>query len=418
MMNFKRQVVCILLAVSMGNLARASVGFGDRNGAPQSPPTAPVSLTSAPNSSTSQSSVVLKNPEPPAVQDVEWLKIPYEKAENEVLALFQRDIVRLEESADSVAVFEVKTVGQLPPSYHKIFRAKLERVLLTSKKIKVKDCTGCEEARLIRTEKGEMRYESESTEPGRATKLSSQLGTDHLLYADLTSTSEDVRLRVRMIDGATGSLTWTKEYSTADIIKTREALTDSGSGDLGTSDSLARVIIGEIAFTTILSPGVSFMPSIDTGSGTSSALLPSFDLFIGEKFDRNRKAFGLQVGAMANLGSSPNQGKPLPWAMKLGPQFRYYFNPYSMTTARWALHFEIGAMISTGVTTPYVGLGPEMSMINRFSLSVMPIFILNADVSDTQILVQQADGSIPSSSPIKTGTFGGFGGVAKVNINW
>src|SRR5690606_18079990 len=124
--------------------------------------------------------------------------IPYDQAENEVLGLFQKDIPLLEDKANDLAIYEVRVSGQLPPSYQKSFRNKLERVFLTSKKLRLKQCTICDESRIHKTESGEIRYEAYSTDPKRPSKVAGVLGVDRLIFSDLTYHSEDLVLRIRM----------------------------------------------------------------------------------------------------------------------------------------------------------------------------------------------------------------------------
>jgi hypothetical protein len=75
-------------------------------------------------------------------------------------------------------------------------------------------------------------------------------------------------------------------------------------------------------------------------------------------------------------------------------------------------------MFSVGLVTAYLGLGFEMAMIRRFSLSFVPLFILPAEVGGGLTLAQQADGSFTTSTGPSQGKFGGVGAMAKFNINW
>ncbi|MGZ3687702.1 MAG: hypothetical protein ACXVBW_05350 [Bdellovibrionota bacterium] len=333
------------------------------------------------------------------------------------MALFQRDLSKLEENVTALAIYEVKTTGRLPPAYHQSVKNKLERVLLTSKKLGLKDCRNCQEARLIKTEDGQVRYEAYSTDNVRMAKIANDIGAGTLLFAEESYTPEDLQLRVRAVSAESGKLEWSKEYSTADVTKTREGLNDAGPDELGHRDALANVVIGEIAFTFELSPGMDFLPSIDGGGGYSLTTMPALDLFIGEKFDRGRKAFGFLLGAALNPGIAPASGTPLTFIAKIAPQFRYCFNPTNVTTARWSLLSELGAMIAPGMATAYAGIGPEITMIRRFSIGVSPIYILPANVASSSNLTQGSDGSFtPSTSSV--GKFGGFGILTRVSVTF
>ena len=56
-------------------------------------------------------------PEPPSADNVEWIRVPFDKAENEVLMLFQRDLAKLEDQTSELAIYEVRTSGRLPKDY-------------------------------------------------------------------------------------------------------------------------------------------------------------------------------------------------------------------------------------------------------------------------------------------------------------
>lgn len=410
------KTAAILTSFGISSLALASTGFGSRKTTTSSASPTAASNAAAQNVPTSWEP-------PPLPEDSEWLRVPFEKAENEVLDLLKRDLSKLEDAAQEVSVYEIKTSGRLPQDYRRDLRAKIERTLLHSKRLKIKQCTACEQARVYRDEKGEVKYESSSTDLSRPAKLASEIGVDHFLYAEMSYTPEDLQLRVRLVEPTSGQIRWTKDYSTADVVKTREGMNDADSDELGHRDSLARVLLGEIAFTTVLSPGVGILPTIDNGSGASMTAYPSFDLFIGEKFDRGRKVFGFLLGGTFTIGNTGgmeenNGSKPLPWALRMAPRFRYVFNPYSMTTARFSIAGEVGGLISTGLATAYVGLGPEIAMINRFSVSLTPLYIFPGTVTGTQVFTQSPDGGFSEAGAKASGKFGGAGILFKASINW
>ncbi len=358
------------------------------------------------------------NSAPPYEPGVEWLRVTFEKAENEVVSLFGRDIPKLEQIATDLVLYEVRLTGALPEGYEKSLRNKLERILLTSKTLRLKDCPSCEQSRLIREADGRLRYEEQNSDPVRPYRLASELGAKHLLFIEVSYTPEDFQLRARLVESSRKEVSWAAEYSTSDVVASREQLVNSGSNSLEQSDALSRVLIGEIAFTTVLAPGVLYMPSINTGSGTSPLFYPSVDLLIGERYDRGRKRFGFIFGAAVNMATGPIRGKPLPFAIRVAPQFRYMFNPYNISSARYSISGELGTVISAGVVTAYIGVGPELTMMQRFSVSLTPMYILPAQVAGSQVLTQQPDGTFQNAPGSDIGKLGGLALMAKGNINW
>ena len=416
-MKMKKSHSALFLALLLPLPALAAVGFGSRHAPeaiePATPESAPVA--DVPVAAPRQNHVPTP---PPSTGDTEWLRVPFEKAENEVLALFSRDVPKLAELTDKIAIFEVRVSGRLPREFSARFRAKLERVLLAEKHLTVKECPGCDQARLVKDASGQLRYEPHSTELGRKAKVASDLGLEHLLVAELDYSPEDLELRVRMVDPSTDRIEWTHDYSTADVTKESEALVETEAGGLAPGDSLARVLIGEIAFTTVLSFGTAFVPSIEAGSGTSMSLYPAVDFLIGERYDRGRKRFGFVIGGAFNMGTKPELGNPVPFILRVGPQYRYTLNPYNVSTARYSLAGELGGLFSTGLSTGYVAFGPEVTMINKFSASLTPMYILKANVGGPQVYRQNDAGGVDSAPGANIGSFGGLAVMAKVNINW
>lgn len=397
-----------LIVFAVPALAVAAVGFGDaakRRGNPRCPP--------------ADSEVANPNPtlRPPRGQD--WITVPFEKAENEVLALFGRDIKRISDITNEIVVFEVRTSGQLPDTYASDFRNKLERLILMTNSVKLKDCTGCDQARLFRNSDGEVRYESNNSDPKRAAKFATDLGVYHFLYAELSYTPEDLKLRIRLVSQRDRTILFTGDYSTEDVIRVRETAIASGDiGGITTGDSLARVVIGEIAFAVVLAPGVLSLPSINAGGGSAQMFYPSVDLLIGERYDRGHKRFGFLFGAAVNMALGPAVGKPLPFVMRIAPQFRYSFNPYAMRSTRYSVTGELGGMISTGMVTPYIGFGPEFMMEQRFAVNLVPMYIFPSAVSGAQIYTEAAGGGLEPKNAPNLGTFGGFAVLIKGSINW
>lgn len=420
----KHRFIAVLFIVgeifSSTKLYSAPAGFGDRNKQAVTEDKAiSQALGTKIEAPVQQLLLSAKGTEPPKMGDVEWLRISFEKAENEVLALFARDLPKIEKVTTELAIYEVRASGQLPPDYTKGFRSKLERILLTSKVLRLKDCPSCDESRLIREEDGQLRYETHNSDPQRPYRIATQIGVGHLLYAELNYTPEDLQLRVRLVDTTLKQIQWTSEYSTADVVKTRERVVTGETEDtLAHGDSLSRVIIGEIAFTTVVAPGVLYLPSINSGAGSSPLFYPAADLFIGEKYDRGRKRFGFLFGAAINMGKGSSTGKPLPFLIRIAPQFRYTFNPYNVSSARYSVSGELGALFSAGMVTAYVGIGPEITMMERFSVSLTPMYIIPASVAGALVLNQRPDGSFENVPGAEIGKFGGFAMMVKGNINW
>jgi hypothetical protein len=240
------------------------------------------------------------------------------------------------------------------------------------------------------------------------------------LFAEIIYTPEDLRLRVRIVSYPDGEERWIREVSTAEVLGATEKVRERGEESLDSDDSLSHVLLGEIAFTTVIGTGIAFLPSVNKGGGSSGMLYPAVDLFIGEKYDRGRKRFGFLIGANVNMmqGDTLQGSSPLPFGIRIAPQFRYTFNPYNISSARWSLSGEVGGFLSSGLVTGYFGLGFEVAMMQRFSISVTPMYILPANVSSGTVQIQQPDGSFQPGGSNAIGTYGGFGTVAEVKINW
>jgi len=412
----KRYLIPTLLLIAAQSQAGLT-GFENRNApAPYDPgsesnPPAPPTVPANPQP-------VAKLPEPPAISQVQWMKVPYEKAENEVLVLLQRDLPKIQDLSKELVLYEVRATGELPPDYSNRFRTKLERILLSQPGLHLKDCAHCDQSRLVKQADGQLRFEPSNTDPARRKKIAGDLDVEEVLEAELNYSREDLRLRVRMINANTQEVRWTGEYSAADVVHARRTANDGTLDRLGSGDALSRLMIGEIAFTTVLSMGTVMMPTANQGYGSSSLLYPTIDIFIGEKYNGGRRRFGFVLGASLNAGVEGDAGKPLPFLVRIGAQFRHTFNPLNMSTARWSIAGEAGPVISTGIVTGYVGVGVEMAMMERFSVSLMPMYFLTSKVKGTEILVEGENGTINSAGNKDGGTFGGLGLALKANINW
>jgi hypothetical protein len=430
-------------SMTMTTVVFANQGFGSRNTAPSTSPSAPVATppstsstapasasastpasTHSTTSAPTQSEVATNLSEPPAIQDVDWIKVPFDQAENEVLALLKQDLPKIRKKAQRITIIGVRLRGAIPKGESITAREKIERVFLSDTQFEVKDCKACTEAKLIRGEDGQLRYEALSIEDSRVKEKLLALGTDGVLEAELAYHPEDLKVLIKIVHPETHELLFSKQYSTADIIKTRQNLDESAGLDtpydvLTHRDAFSRVIIGEIAFTPVLSAGMSYYPSVDNGKGSALTSMPSVDLFMGEKFDRGRRVFGFQIGAAMNLGTKPEAGTPLPFIIHVAPKFKWVINPYNVTTAKWAITGELGGIIATGYSSGYLGIGPEMVMIKRFSVSLTPMYILKREAAPEQTLVEGDNGTVINAGTNgSAGEMGGFAIAAKVNINW
>jgi len=118
-------------------------------------------------------------------------------------------------------------------------------------------------------------------------------------------------------------------------------------------------------------------------------------------------------------GKGARVGEPAPFFMQMGPHFKYVFNPYNVTSARWIADFEFGALISQGVTTAYLAAGPEIRMVNRFSIALLPALILNAKAKNPDVKVKDETGrEIPIETGKDEGTIGGLALLIRANITW
>src|SRR5258708_3071922 len=80
----------------------------------------------------------------PKSGDQQELHLSFDQAENEVLGMFQRDLPRLEALGQKLAIFEASVSGALPANYSSSLRNKLERIVLTSNKLRLVDCPQCQ----------------------------------------------------------------------------------------------------------------------------------------------------------------------------------------------------------------------------------------------------------------------------------
>lgn len=361
-----------------------------------------------------------KAPVPVKEERAKLIHMPFEKAETEVLSRFRQDLAVLEKSVNKIAVYQVAATGRLPSDYSQSLRQKIEEIILTSKQIQLIDCSKCQVSRLVKDDEGNLRYEAFSEEPGRPAKIASELGVDYLLYVDMNYTQSDLALRTRAVRVASGEVAWTNEYSAASTLQDREriAAKEYGLEQTTGGDSVSHIIIGEIAFSVVLSPGIAWLPTIESNYYSSRAMYPSVDFLIGEKYDNGHKRFGFLFGAIVKAAEDTAYEKQLPWAIRIAPQFRYTFNPYNTSSARVSILSELGGFVSDRLATAYISVGPEMMMVKRFSLALMPMFILPVSMGGDKVVVEKDDGTFDTTSSSSADRFGGFGVLLKGSMNW
>lgn len=350
---------------------------------------------------------------------IEWVEVEYDEAENEMVRLFMNDLGPLEEIGGRVVLYQVRATGQLPAGHHKVLRSKLEQVLLNSKKLTLVDCGTCDQSRLERDDTGKMRFHSRYSSVDEQKKIADELKVDKFIIAELKYRPEEMSLRLRMVRPQDQAVLWQEEYSSQDVVQGRKKFSlEKGAGVKG--ENLSRLVIGQIAFGATVNLGVTYLPAIQKPNGVDPGRsgYPTVGIAIGEHFDQMSKYFGLGIEAMVNFGDNLPGAEVLPWALKLGPQFKYTFNPFEMSNPRWIAGVDFGALISPGITTGYIAVGPELKMINRFSVAFQPMYILSADAKEAQVINQQDDLSFASGESDVKGKFGGLGLMMKVNIYW
>lgn len=428
-------VILVLFALSVP--AQAAVGFGQRkqvaspvsDGAPTSegyapaPVATPAAPAPAPAPAAEAEAVAvpaaadLPQPmalEPPASGGASWEKITFAEAETALLNDFRKDAGMLSGRISDLVILDIRATGDgLPPHYRSQLKGELERILVAAESITVKDCAGCMVGRFSRNAQGDWQYQNgvPSTAPAKAA------GATFALVAEADYTPENFEIRVRVLHTETGNVVWSKGYSTEELARKAEAETH---GEDANGTLLGQRLIGEIAFTVGVTAGVAFMPGISQG-GISADMLPypQVSLLLGEKFDRGSKSFGLKVNAMVMIPTSGGGIPPSPFYIGAGPLFRFTLNPWERRAPRWSFDLEAGALVSANVATGYGGVGVEMLMMQRFSLTVMPIFIVPGSVGGPVAMVENpATGAFEQQSGASPGKVGGFGLSVGMTFNW
>lgn len=357
---------------------------------------------------------------PPAVPGVDWIETTYEDVERDLLEQFAKDLPRLEELAPKLTLFSVRANGSVPMDYYRVLQGRIEGILLRSAKIVLKDCARCDAGTIERGAEGDVSYFPMSQDVSFRRTVAKEIGTNHFLLVEQNYNQAEMRLQVRLIDAESGAIQWTKDYSSSAMAQRLNKAIEEVP--LGSSyASRERALIGEIAFKAAFSPGFSYFPTINTGRGSELMAYPSLGITLGERFDSGFKEFGFGLFLAFDMseGKGARVGKPAPFFMQMGPHFKYIFNPYNVTSARWIADFEFGALISQGVTTAYLAAGPEVRMINRFSIAVLPAFILNARAKNPDVKVKDDTGrDIPIETGKDEGTIGGMALLVRANITW
>jgi len=359
---------------------------------------------------------------PPSDPSIKWIRVSYQKAEDEVLALLQKDLAHIEKVSTKVAVYQIK-MNHLIPVHHKItLRSKIERILLSSEKITLKECTECEKAVIQQNSQGQLQYETLASRKDGAT-VANDVGAEQLINVSLEYSPEILALNIRISDPQDGEILLTRTYTTQNVIQNDGSNSSFGDG-IGRDDSLQEVVIGQIAFAVSLGFGFSFLPTTDLGAGTRLVGYPGIELFLGERFNRSHSLFGFFLKGYAAISSETdrdddgNVRHQLPFVASFGTRYRYTFNPYTTTRPRWGVRMEGGMMLSAGVTTGYLGVGPEVGLIRRFSVAVMPMYIIKTTVKTLPAIATNLAGQTKNFEGQSIGKFGGFGVGLNVNLNW
>ncbi len=359
---------------------------------------------------------------PPTVEGVDWIEAAYEDVERDLLEQFAKDLPRLEELAPQVTIFSVRANGQVPQDYYRVLRGRIESILLRSAKLVVKDCVRCDAGTIEREANGDVSYYSMADDANFRKTVAKEIGTNQFLLVEENYNQAELRLQVRLIHAENGAVLWTKDYSSIAMAqRLNKAVEDGPVNSSSSYASRERSLIGEIAFRAAFTPGFSYFPTVNTGRGSELMAYPSLGITLGERFDSGYKEFGFGLFLSFDMteGKGARVGEPAPFFMQMGPHFKYVFNPYNVTSARWIADFEFGALISQGVTTAYLAAGPEIRMVNRFSIALLPALILNAKAKNPDVKVKDETGrEIPIETGKDEGTIGGLALLIRANITW
>ncbi len=408
----KLTLFLFLIIAASADWANAAAGFGQRNDAKVP---VPAEVLAAPESKAlpAESLPESLSVAPGATADAGWEKISFKEAETALLASFKKDASALKERVSDLVILDVRVTGEgLPSNYRSQLKGQLERVLVESESIAVKDCPACMVGRFSRNAQGDWVYQngSQSTDPAKA------VGATHALIAEADYSPENFELRVRIVRADSSSIIWSKAYSTQEEARKAEA---AAHGEDPNGNQLGQRLIGEIAFTVVVSSGITFMPGLSSG-GLSADMLPypQVSLLLGEKFDRGSKAFGLKVNALVGIPTGGAGSLPPPYYVGAGPAFKWTLNPWERRSPRWSFEFEGGALISSNVATAYAGIGAEMLMMERFSISAVPMFIIPGSVGSPPVMVDNGSGTFQQMSSPALGKVGGFALSLLMKFNW
>ena len=357
----------------------------------------------------------------PTVSGVDWVETSYEDVERDLIEQFSKDVSRLEELSSDLTVFAVRVNGNVPQDYYRVLKGRIEGVLLRSAKIVLKDCARCDAAVVERTSDTDLTYYSLTDDPKFRQSVARELGTDNLLFIEENYSRSELRLQVRLISAQSGALLWTKEYTSSALAQRLNKAVDEMPAAGASHANKETSLLGGIAFRASFTPGFSYFPTINGGRGSEMIAYPTIGVSLGERFDSGYKEFGFGMYLSFDMteGRGARVGKPAPFFLQMGPHFKYVFNPYNVTSARWIADFEFGALVSQGLTTAYLGAGPEIRMINRFSIGLIPALILRARAKSPDIKVKDEQGrEIPIDAGKDEGEIGGLALLLRANITW
>jgi hypothetical protein len=410
----------VIMGVFLTNAtaANAAVGFGQRKQVQVESPQAVAAETPAPTPAVEPTPEPSPYPEvltstPPTSSAVSWESISFEEAETALLTSFKKDAGTLRERVSDLVILDVRVKGEgLPPTYRSLLKGKIEQILVESEGVTVRDCAGCMLGRFKRDAQGNWSYENGAMNLAPVEAA----GASHAMIVEADYTPENLEMRFRVVQAKSSAIIWSKAYSTTEEARKADALAHGEDPD---GSKLGQRLIGEIAFTTVFAGGVAFMPGISSGGFTADMLpYPQVSILFGEKFDRGSKLFGIKLGGMVMVPNAA-AGTTLPpmFYVTASPAFKLTFNPWERRGPRWSMDFEVGALVSGNVATAYGAVGIEMLMMERFSVSVMPMLIIPGSVGGTEAMVPDGDSftRVAGESP---GRVGGFGLSAFLKFNW
>ena len=343
----------------------------------------------------------------PDDSDSNWVKVGFERTESDLVDLFATKIPEIQRRAKRVLVYQIQLSESIPSLRKRVLREKLEAVISQSN-LSLVDCSTCSYV--------------DFSKPESLPSLAENHKVAHGLQASLSYRRDRMTLSVKLVELVHGIVLGVWNVNTEELY--------AGEFNGSPTDSLknkeARILLGEVAFRTVVSSGFISLPDLkdlSTGGSGKVGLRPYLGILIGERYDGGQREFGFGLGVSFELSESSTSAEEaipdelkLPVLIHIGPQMRYVFNPQNHSSAKWILQGELGAMFSTNLSTAYIGVGPEVMMINRFSLGILPMYIFSTEVRSQ---IPPALGGVNGeSSKGATGKFGGMAILLRGNILW